>query len=85
MRDLFVFALLATALPVGAQSPDWSKINDEAMSHFQALVQIDGVEPGPCGWLPAVPGPSGALDGHLDGLNGQMLSIGPCGIGSGLF
>jgi acetylornithine deacetylase/succinyl-diaminopimelate desuccinylase-like protein len=42
MRNLFVFALLAAAaLPSGAQTPDWSKINDEAMRHFQALVQID--------------------------------------------
>ena len=41
MRNLFVFALLIWALPAGAQTPDWSKINDEAMRHFQALVQID--------------------------------------------
>ncbi|MGA2213833.1 MAG: M20/M25/M40 family metallo-hydrolase, partial [Bryobacteraceae bacterium] len=47
MRNLFVFALLAVALPVGvvAQTPDWSKINDEAMRHFQALVQIDSSDP----------------------------------------
>src|ERR1700691_2815924 len=45
MRNLFVFALLAAALPVGAQTPDWSKINDEAMRHFQALVQIDSSDP----------------------------------------
>src|ERR1700727_2616295 len=43
MRNLFVFALLA--LRAGAQSPDWSKINDEAMRHFQALVQIDSSDP----------------------------------------
>jgi acetylornithine deacetylase/succinyl-diaminopimelate desuccinylase-like protein len=43
MRSLFVFALLA--LPAGAQAPDWSKINDEAMRHFQALVQIDSSDP----------------------------------------
>jgi acetylornithine deacetylase/succinyl-diaminopimelate desuccinylase-like protein len=41
MRNLFVFALLAAVLPAGAQTPDWSKIDDEAMRHFQALVQID--------------------------------------------
>ncbi len=46
MRNLFVFALLAAAaLPSGAQTPDWSKINDEAMRHFQALVQIDSSDP----------------------------------------
>jgi acetylornithine deacetylase/succinyl-diaminopimelate desuccinylase-like protein len=43
MRKLFVFALLT--LPAGAQTPDWSKINDEAIRHFQALVQIDSSDP----------------------------------------
>ena len=45
MRNLFVFALLVLVLPAGAQTPDWSKINDEAMRHFQALVQIDSSDP----------------------------------------
>src|SRR5271154_3358875 len=46
MRNLFVFAGLAAALlPVNAQTPDWSKINDESMRHFQALVQIDSTDP----------------------------------------
>src|SRR5665213_3180217 len=45
MRNLFVLALLASALSVGAQTPDWSKINDEALRHFQALVQIDSSDP----------------------------------------
>jgi acetylornithine deacetylase/succinyl-diaminopimelate desuccinylase-like protein len=45
MRNLFVIALLAATLPAGAQAPDWSKINDEAMRHFQALVQIDSSDP----------------------------------------
>jgi acetylornithine deacetylase/succinyl-diaminopimelate desuccinylase-like protein len=46
MRNLFVFAVLALGLlPAGAQTPDWSKINDEAMRHFQALVQIDSSDP----------------------------------------
>ena len=45
MRNLFVFALLLCGLPLGAQAPDWSKINDEAMRHFQALVQIDSSDP----------------------------------------
>ena len=45
MRNLFVFALLVLALPAGAQTPDWSKINDEALRHFQALVQIDSSDP----------------------------------------
>ena len=33
------------ALSAAAQAPDWSKINDEAMRHFQALVQIDSTDP----------------------------------------
>jgi acetylornithine deacetylase/succinyl-diaminopimelate desuccinylase-like protein len=45
MRNFFVFALLVSVAPVDAQSPDWSKINDEAMRHFQALVQIDSSDP----------------------------------------
>src|SRR5580700_7678771 len=45
MRNLFVFAVLVAVLPAGAQTPDWSKINDEAMRHFQALVQIDSSDP----------------------------------------
>jgi acetylornithine deacetylase/succinyl-diaminopimelate desuccinylase-like protein len=45
MRHLFVFALLAAVLPAGGQTPDWSKINDEAMRHFQVLVQIDSSDP----------------------------------------
>jgi acetylornithine deacetylase/succinyl-diaminopimelate desuccinylase-like protein len=45
MRSLFVFALLVCSLPLGAQAPDWSKINDEALRHFQALVQIDSSDP----------------------------------------
>jgi acetylornithine deacetylase/succinyl-diaminopimelate desuccinylase-like protein len=45
MRNLFVFALLALVLPAGAQTPDRSKIDDEAMRHFQALVQIDSSDP----------------------------------------
>jgi acetylornithine deacetylase/succinyl-diaminopimelate desuccinylase-like protein len=43
MRKLFVSALLV--LPLAAQAPDWSKINDEALKHFQALVQIDSTDP----------------------------------------
>jgi len=45
MRKLFVFALFAAALASGAQAPDWSKISDEALRHFQALVQIDSTDP----------------------------------------
>jgi acetylornithine deacetylase/succinyl-diaminopimelate desuccinylase-like protein len=42
MRSLTILAL---ALPALAQTPDWTKVNDEAMRHFQALVQIDSTDP----------------------------------------
>ncbi len=45
MRILFVSALLVFGLSAHAQSPDWSKINEEALRHFQALVQIDSTDP----------------------------------------
>jgi acetylornithine deacetylase/succinyl-diaminopimelate desuccinylase-like protein len=40
-----VLVLLSVALPAGAQSIDWPKVNDEAMRHLQALVQIDSTNP----------------------------------------
>jgi acetylornithine deacetylase/succinyl-diaminopimelate desuccinylase-like protein len=42
MRSL---SLLALALPILAQTPDWTKVNEEAMRHFQTLVQIDSTDP----------------------------------------
>src|SRR3984893_4635017 len=45
MRSLFVLALLGAFVPARAQTPDWSKVNGEAMRHFQALVQIDSTDP----------------------------------------
>jgi len=46
MRDLILLSLGAflPALAL-AQTADWPKINDEAMRHFQALVQIDSTDP----------------------------------------
>jgi acetylornithine deacetylase/succinyl-diaminopimelate desuccinylase-like protein len=43
MRRLLLLALLV--LPAFPQSPDWSKVNDEALRHFQALIQIDTTDP----------------------------------------
>ena len=37
--------LFAISVSAGAQTPDWSKVNDEAMRHFQALVRIDSTNP----------------------------------------
>ena len=36
---------LAFLLPAVAQTPDWSKVNDEAMRHYQALIRIDSTDP----------------------------------------
>src|SRR5579863_4334538 len=46
MRDLILLSLGAflPAITI-AQTPDWPKINEEAMRHFQALVQIDSTDP----------------------------------------
>ena len=45
MSKLPLLGLLASALSLNAQTPDWSRINDEAMRNFQALVQIDSTDP----------------------------------------
>src|SRR5271166_1403266 len=45
MRNRLAFLLLGCLLPAAAQTPDWSKVNEEAMRHFQALVQIDSTDP----------------------------------------
>jgi acetylornithine deacetylase/succinyl-diaminopimelate desuccinylase-like protein len=45
MRDRLMFLALAACLPALAQTPDWPKINQEAMRQFQALVQIDSTDP----------------------------------------
>jgi acetylornithine deacetylase/succinyl-diaminopimelate desuccinylase-like protein len=42
MRTLLIFALL---LPAAAQTPDWPKVNEEAMRHYQALVRLDTTDP----------------------------------------
>lgn len=44
MRNRLATFLFAVSL-LHAQAPDWSKINDEAMRHFQALVRIDSTDP----------------------------------------
>ena len=44
MRSLLAFSVFC-ALPVAAQTPDWSKVNEEAMRQFQALIRIDTTDP----------------------------------------
>ncbi len=47
MRDRLLLFLAGILLPVltFAQTPDWPRINEEAMRHFQALVRIDSTDP----------------------------------------
>lgn len=45
MRMRAAFVLLLGFLPAFGQTPDWPKVNDEAIRHFQALVQIDSTDP----------------------------------------
>src|ERR1700684_3118496 len=47
MRERLMFLVIGALLPTLAiaQTPDWPRINDEAMRHFQALVQIDSTDP----------------------------------------
>src|SRR6201981_1824526 len=47
MRERMILLIAGALLPslTIAQTPDWSKINDEAMRHFQALVRIDSTDP----------------------------------------
>src|SRR5438445_13596387 len=48
MRRLYTFAVVAAVLPALAQTPaslKVPKVDDEAMRHFQALVQIDSTNP----------------------------------------
>jgi acetylornithine deacetylase/succinyl-diaminopimelate desuccinylase-like protein len=42
MKVLAVFAL---ALAASAQTPDWSKVNEEALRHYQAVIRIDSTNP----------------------------------------
>lgn len=45
MRKFALALPVLLALGASAQTPDWSRINEEAMRHFQALVQIDSTDP----------------------------------------
>lgn len=38
-------ALLACCFCLPAQTPDWAKVNEETLRHFQALVRIDTTDP----------------------------------------
>src|ERR1700690_1834885 len=40
-----VLCLFAAGCVLQAQTPDWAKINEEALRHFQALVRMDSTNP----------------------------------------
>src|SRR6266700_6539195 len=40
-----LFCSFLPTFPLLAQSPYWPKLNDEAMRHFQALIQLDTTDP----------------------------------------
>ncbi len=42
---LFAVLFAGPSLPGWAQTPDWNKVNEEAMRHYQALVRIDSTDP----------------------------------------
>lgn len=44
MRSLALL-LVCCAIPACAQTPDWPKVNEEAMRHFQSLIRIDSTDP----------------------------------------
>jgi acetylornithine deacetylase/succinyl-diaminopimelate desuccinylase-like protein len=45
MRKGYLLLLLGTAISTFAQIPDWPKVDEETMRHFQALVRIDSTDP----------------------------------------
>jgi acetylornithine deacetylase/succinyl-diaminopimelate desuccinylase-like protein len=40
-----LLSFFAALVPLAAQTPDWTKINEETMRHFQALVRLDTTDP----------------------------------------
>jgi acetylornithine deacetylase/succinyl-diaminopimelate desuccinylase-like protein len=45
MKRRLAILLSVWLLPALAQTPNWEKVNEEAMRHFQALVRIDTTDP----------------------------------------
>src|SRR5215471_8669795 len=45
IRLLLLFCSTFVAVRAQRPEPNWSKVNEEAMRHFQALVQIDTTDP----------------------------------------
>ncbi len=45
MRSILTVFLLAFPIAAAAQSPDWNKVDAEALLHYQALIRIDSTDP----------------------------------------
>jgi acetylornithine deacetylase/succinyl-diaminopimelate desuccinylase-like protein len=45
MRGLVPILLLSIGIPAFSQTPEWSKVNEEALGHFQALIRLDTTNP----------------------------------------
>ena len=45
MRRWLPILLLSLSPCINAQAPDWTKANEEALRHFQALIRIDTTDP----------------------------------------
>jgi acetylornithine deacetylase/succinyl-diaminopimelate desuccinylase-like protein len=42
---LLPLLIVAAGIPAAAQIPDWNKVDEEAMRHYQALVRLDTTDP----------------------------------------
>ena len=70
---LLCFALLPTSA-VQAVQPDWTKVDEETMRHFQALVRMDTSDP-PGNEAPAVAYLKGVLEN--EGIETQVFALDP--------
>lgn len=75
-RSLFLSlcVILASALAVQAVQPDWTKVDEETMRHFQALVRMDTSDP-PGNEEPAVAYLKGVLES--EGIETQVFALDP--------
>ena len=75
-RSLFLSlcVMLASALAVQAVQPDWTKVDEETMRHFQALVRMDTSDP-PGNEEPAAAYLKGVLES--EGIETQVFALDP--------
>ena len=73
-RFFLILAFLSAALFAQTVTPDWTKLNDEALKHFQALVRIDTQDP-PGFEQPAVEYLKKVLE--ADGIPAKIFALDP--------